>query len=304
MKQYIRRCNLVVADDSGAGLDLSEFRIVFAVKKTDGQTPNTANIRVYNLADDTANRIQNEFTQVFLQGGYEANYGVIFAGNVKRVRKGRENGTDTYLEIQAADGDAGYNFAVVNATIAAGAQQRDQIEQAARVLKGKGVETGYLAPTQTEALPRGKVMYGMARDYLRQSSETVGASWSIQDGKLQLVPLSGVLPGQAVVLNSKSGLIGQPEQTNDGVKFRCLLNPLIAVGGALQINQRDIAEAQLETSTESNPANTPPTLADDGFYRVITLELAGDTRGNDWFCEGVCLDIDATVATNKSVQAN
>lgn len=303
-RQYLRRCNLVVANDSGDGLDLSELRIVFAVKKTDGQTPNTANIRVYGLAENTANRIQSEFTQVFLQGGYEANYGVIFTGNVKRVRKGKENGTDTFIEIQAADGDEAYNFAVVNSTIAAGAQQRDQIEQAAKVLKGKGVDVGYIAPTQTEALPRGKVMYGMARDYLRNSSETVGASWSIQDGKLQLVPLTGVLPGLAVVLNSKTGLVGQPEQTNTGLKFRCLLNPLIAVGGAIRINQADIAEAQLETSSESNPANTPPALADDGFYRVISLELAGDSRGNDWYCEGVALDIDATVSAGQSVQVS
>ena len=93
--QYIRRCNLVVSGASGDGLDLSSLRIVFKIKKSDAQTPNTAEIRVYNLAPDTAKQIRKEFKRVVLQVGYESNYGVIFDGNIKQVRMGRENGTDT-----------------------------------------------------------------------------------------------------------------------------------------------------------------------------------------------------------------
>ena len=46
------------------------------------------------------------------------------SGLIKQVRIGRENGTDTFLNIAAADGDKAYNFAVVNATLAAGAGLR------------------------------------------------------------------------------------------------------------------------------------------------------------------------------------
>lgn len=302
--QFIRKCNLVVSDEAGNGLDLSELRIKFAVKKTDGQTPNTAVIRVYNLNTDTANQIQKEFTSVLLQGGYESNYGVIFAGTAKRIGRGSESNTDSFLEIQAADGDGAYNFAIVNATIAAGATQRDQIEAAAKVMKAKGVEPGFVEVTDEAKLPRGKVMYGMSRDYLRQSASTSNASWSIQNGVLQFVPLAGVLPNEAIVLNSGTGLIGRPEQTNTGVKFRCLLNPLLLVGGAVQIEQKDIAEAQLEEETSKNKKDkkSTPELASDGFYRVISLELSGDNRGQDWYCEGIGLDIDTTVEKSKSVQ--
>lgn len=292
---------MVVADSSGDGLDLSELRITFAIKKTDGETPNTATIRVFNLNEDTSNRIQKEFTTVLLQGGYESNYGVLFSGNAKRIGRGSDSNTDKYLEIQAADGDEAYNFAVVNATISAGATQRDQIDAAAKVMKARGVEMGPVDVDTSKKLPRGKVMYGMSRDYIRQSSVSSGASWTIQNGKLQVLPLSGVLPGQAVVLNSATGLVGRPEQTNTGVKFRCLINPSIAVGGVVQISQKGIAEAQLEEKPKDG--KTTPALADDGFYRVISLELSGDNRGNDWYCEGMCLDMDMTVEKSKSVQA-
>lgn len=301
--QYIRRCNLIVSNEAGDGLDLSELRIKFAIKKTDGQTPNTATIRVYNLTKDTANKIQKEFTSVMLQGGYESNYGILFSGNAKRIGKGSDNNTDSYLEIQAADGDTAYNFATVNATIAAGATQRDQIEAAAKVMKGKGVETGYIEPNNEAKLPRGKVMYGMSRDYLRQSANSCSASWSIQNGVVQFVPLAGVLPNEAIVLNSGTGLIGKPEQTNTGIKFRCLLNPKLLVGGAVQIDQKDIAEGQLEEGPKTSKDRAPAELASDGFYRVVSLELTGDTRGQDWYCEGMCLDIDTTVEKSKSVQA-
>jgi hypothetical protein len=74
------------------------------------QTPNSADVRIYNVADSTAERIKNEFTQVVIQAGYQANFGLVFRGTIKQIRKGREDAKDTYVDITAADGDAAYNF--------------------------------------------------------------------------------------------------------------------------------------------------------------------------------------------------
>lgn len=303
-RQFIRRCNLLVATDKGEGLDLSNLRVSFKTKKSDAQTPNTAEIRVYNLSEETANRIRREFTSVSLQAGYEGNYGVIFAGNIKQVRVGRENGVDTFIDIAAGDGDHAYNYAVVNTTLAAGATQKDQINAAAGPMSPKGVKTGYIADTGGKKLPRGKVMYGMARDYLRQSAQASNTSWSIQDGRIQFVENTGVLPGQAVVLNSKTGLVGTPEQTNDGIKVRCLLNPMIKIGGKVQVDERDIQQAKLPDTKKDAQVNKPASIRHDGFYKVLWVEYTGDTRGNDWFADLMCLDIDATQPPSKQVKKN
>lgn len=292
--QYIRRCNLVVSGVSGDGLDLSSLRIVFKIKKSDAQTPNTAEIRVYNLASDTAKQIRKEFKRVVLQAGYESNYGVIFDGNIKQVRMGRENGTDTYIDIAAGDGDDAYNYAVVNTTLAAGAKQSDQINAAAGSMASKGVNKGFVADTGSSSLPRGKVMYGNARDYLRQSAEASGTTWSVQDGKLQLVSLTSVLPNQAVLLTSKTGLVGTPEQTNDGIKAKCLLNPMLKIGVRVKINEEDVNEAKLPDSDKNDAANKPADISKDGIYRLLVVEHSGDTRGNDWYSDLVCLDVDAS----------
>jgi len=308
--QYLRQCNLIFANASGDALDVSDLRIQFAVKKTDGQTPNTANIKVYGLNADTRNKIQKEYTDILLQGGYQDNFGVIFTGTAKKVIKGKDSNVAPYIEIQAADGDTAYNFSTVNATIAAGSNQRDQIDKITKVMQQKGTIPGSIEMEDTQRLPRGKVMYGMSRDYLRNSAATGGASWTIQDGKVHIIPLTGVLPGEAVVLNSATGLIGRPEQTDTGIKFRCLLNPFILVGGALQIAEKDIQEQELK---ETPPAKDGKATKDDkdklvvnieadGFYRVISLVYVGDTFGHDWYCEGECLDIDTTVPKAKSVK--
>lgn len=303
-QQYIRRCNLIVASDKGEGLDLSNLRIKFSIKKSDAQTPNTAEITVYNLAEETAQRIRKEFSSINLQAGYESNYGIVFSGNIKQVRFGRESGTDTYMVIAAADGDAAYNGSVVNATLAAGSKQSDQINASAGAMAGKGVQKGSIADTGSAKLPRGKVMYGMARDYLRQSAAASNTSWSIQDGKIQFVELTGVLPNQAVVLSSKTGLVGAPEQTNDGIKARCLLNPMLKIGGKVQINEKDINEAKLPDTSKDAQPNKPATIRHDGFYRLLVVEHSGDTRGNDWYSDLVCLDIDTTQPAGKQVKKN
>lgn len=302
--QYLRKFSLVVADQAGSGLDLSGMRVRFSVKKSDVQTPNSADIRVYNLAEETANRIRREFTRVTMQAGYESNFGTIFDGNIKQITVGRENGVDTFLDIAAGDGDDAYNYSVVNATLAAGASQRDQINATAASMGARGVKPGFIDDTGQARLPRGKVMYGMARDYIRQSAEASEASWSVQDGKLQVVKLTGVLPNQAVVLNSKTGLVGTPEQTNDGIQARCLLNPSLKIGGKVQINESDVAQARLEDTNKDDPVNKPVAIEKDGFYRLLVVEHSGDTRGNDWYSDLVCLGVDATQPVGQQVKKN
>ncbi len=301
-RQYLRACKLIVSAAGGDGLDLSLLHIKFSIKKADAQTPNAAEIRIYNVAETTVARIRREFSRVVLQAGYEGNQGVLFDGNIKQVRFGREAGTDTYIDIAAGDGDDAYNFAIVNTTLAAGAKQSDQIGAASSTMAGRGVQQGFIADTGGQQLARGKAMYGMARDYLRQSAEASDTSWSIQDGKLQFVSATGALPNQAVVLNSKTGLIGQPEQTNDGITARCLLNPSLKIGGRVKINEQDVAVAKLPDTKKDAQANKPADISADGFYRILVIEHTGDTRGNDWYSNLTCLDIDATQPSNKQVK--
>ncbi len=91
-----------------------------SVYQADITTPNTAVIRIFNLADATSHRILNEFSRVVLNAGYEnGNFGVIFDGTIKEVRRGKLDGKTKFCDIYASDSDLAYNFGVVSAALTA-----------------------------------------------------------------------------------------------------------------------------------------------------------------------------------------
>lgn len=307
--QFGRKATLIVAagDD---GLDLSELRFKFVVRNSDNESPNTAAIRVYNLSDDTVRKITGrtpvEYTRVVLQAGYESAHGVIFDGTIKQFRRGKENATDSYLDILAAAADIEYNFSVCNSTVAAGSSASDRAKIIAAQM---GLQLGEAAALTGGILPRGKVLWGMARTQMRCEAANRGASWSIQDGKVDVLPLDGYLPGEAVVLSSLTGMVGIPEQTEQGVKVRCLLNPKLRIGGLVQIDNASINQtSQADLRASGFPARGLPAgqlpfdkyagvqmLADvssDGFYRLYVVEYIGDTRGQEWYAELTGLAVD------------
>lgn len=304
--QWLRKCTLIVSTGT-AGLDLSQMRIRFRTVQSDTETPNHAIIRVYNLSDATARSVQKEYQEVTLQAGYESGgFGIIFKGTIKQVRRGRESPTDTYLDILAADGDIGYNFGVNNTALAAGATPRQQIDASAKAM---GIPVGYVPDLPTTALSRGKVLYGNARANMRDTCNSTGTTWSIQNGQIVVLPLTGYLPGEAVVLNSNTGMIGLPEQTEGGISVKCLLNPRLKIGGLVQIDNASIQGALLGGVLLNTPGrleNLPgllPKITDDGFYRLYVVEFRGDTRGQEWYSDMTCLAVDRSTAADKSVKA-
>jgi len=74
------------------------------------------------------------------------------------------------------------------------------------------------------------------------------------------------LPGTAVVLNSRTGLVGWPVQTFNGIEARCLLNPRIKAGAMIQIDQASIQKQELSTTyTQQGNNNLVPSIATDGY---------------------------------------
>lgn len=293
--QFDRACSLIIGAASGDALDLSALRIRFTVTQATVQTPKHADIRVYNPNPETAKRIQREFTKVALQAGYAGAMGLIFQGTVKQIRRGRENATDTYLDILAADSDQAYNFAVVSQTMAAGATQSMVKDALVKSMKPFGITEGYAPAMSQYQLPRGKVLFGMARDHLRTLAKTNGVDWSLTDGQLQLAPIAAPLPGEAIVLTAKTGLIGLPTQTINGILAKVLLNPQIRAGKQVRIDNESIQDAQVSPGIDiySQYSSFPQKDA-DGFYKVFFVQHIGDTRGQAWYSDLICTAVDGT----------
>lgn len=298
-----RKVSLLVRSEDAA-LDLSEMHIRFSTSQEDEESPNNASIRVYNLTDETMVKMQTEFNQVVLQAGYDnAPFGVIFTGTIKQFRVGRKNSTTRYIDILAADGDQAYNWAIVNQTLLAGSNPDQRVRAAIAAMVPKGVDVGTINLDATGGiLPRGKVLFGMARDSIRQQTVPNGCTWNIQDGKVNVTPLTSYQPGEAVVLNSATGLIGVPEATQQGIKARCLINPRIRVGSLVKIDNKGLNQTMAQGDAAIPGAQIPynryagvemyANINRDGIYRVYVAEYTGDTRGQEWYTDLILLSVD------------
>ncbi len=270
-----------------------------------------------NLAFSTIHKLIAEFTQVTLSAGYEGNEATIFTGTVINYRRGKENNVDSYLDIYAADGDPLYNQSRSNFSLAAGASQIDIFRQ--YMADMRRVSPNASADPNAEhylsayggTLPRGKVAFGATRDFLRDLADTNSVRWSIQNGVVTLIPLTSYLPGEAVKINSLTGMIGVPEATDNGITVRCLLNPLIKIGHAIMINNRDITQTTIKNNIYRGiepqfiaGIDPNPNPENDGIYRVLVIEHEGDTRGQSWYTDIVCITIDPSLFDPTQSVAN
>ena len=299
-------------NSSNNGLDLSNMHIKFHVEGMSFDRPKIAIIRVYNLAIATQNKIKQEYQAVTLQAGYENGaYGIIFSGTIKRIKTGRESAVDTFLEIMAADADL-LSFTYVNKTLAAGSTQ----QQKAQTVIDAAMANGAITSSDTTALAgtggvnlsatRAQVQFGWGVAQLNDVASTTNTSWFVENGVLKFVSNTGYLAGQAVVLNSQTGMVGIPEATNNGIEVSALLNPNIKIGTRVQIDNAAINQTQSNSNVGFPTFNDYTFIANvtnDGFYRVLVVAHSGDTRGNEWYTKMTCLALDASAAPGSSVLA-
>ncbi len=282
------------------------LRFRFEVRADDLDSPNSLSVRIYNLSDNTAKTIINEFDRVVLAAGYqEGAKGNIFEGTIQQLKRGRERSTDNYLDIFAADGDLPRNNAVLNTSRPAGATDNQLLSEFAKAMNIPIAQSANGFVETGGVYPRGKVLWGMGKDYMKVLAKKNKCRWSIQSGTLTLIPNDGYLTGNEIVeLNSWSGMLGVPESTENGIEVSCYLNPQIQVGQLVRINNKEINQA-----SRSGPIMFPQRLSQyypastsaDGVYRVLVVEHTGDVRGNEWRTDLTCLTVDVS---SKSVPTN
>ena len=310
-KQYLRQISLTVESTTQA-IDLSQLKITFQVLQANIQSPNICEARVYNLSDQTVKKIRQggEFTKVTLKVGYQEDNSLtqLFSGTIKQTRSGRLNATDTFLDIFGTDADRPYNQATVNKTIAAGYSLSDLHLALGSSFQALGATVGTVpGDLSAQVFPRGRVLYGMTKDHARDFANTTESDWSLQDGSFVVIPKTGVTTQDAIVLTAFTGMIGIPQQTENGISVRCLLNPKLRYGARLKIDNKSVIEQKAQLGDFAlNPQLDPNTgknlyLDWDGVYKVVWVNHAGDTRDNQWYSDITCIATNAMVPLSQTV---
>lgn len=277
---YGRRYRVIVSNNDGTALDVSELKCSFKIVKTIAMEPNYSEISIYNLSAETENSIIREGNRVVVEAGYEGSqYGLIFDGTILQPIREKEDGVTFKLTLIGLDGDRFLNFGIGSFSLARGITPQRIVEACASQASNP-IEIGSISEgLRNQQLTRGKVVFGLAGDYLRQLAQSENATFYVNDNKVNIIKASDVDLDGMIELSPSSGLVGVPSQNEYGVTAKCLLNPRINLNTMVHIDN------QLVRTMQQNIGQPVRGLDNDGIYRVIKITHSGDTRDNEWYTE-------------------
>jgi hypothetical protein len=257
----------------------------------------------------------SEGDTITLMAGYQADYPdipppIIWQGQIFYTLQDRDNVVDQRLIIHSLVSRALTTQNFINATAPAFLSQFEQ----ARYIADNSVNKIQMNPQQIQSalsaapikrgaanLPRAKTYFGPPHQYLQKLAEQANClSWfdahHWQADSLQKP--TGELVGTYAPVNLLGGppqkigkvslsLIGQPQQTQQGVTFRILLDPKVQVLAPLplvSLQKQYIRQAPIPYPLPPDTFIAIP-LSEDDTYVVVGVRFIGDTRGNAWYTD-------------------
>lgn len=248
------------------------FRCTFKVTRTSEKNPNPITVAVYNLGPETREGLSRKGARpkLLLDVGYAEGVARLCIGDVRATAHTLAK-PDWQTEFQAGDGERAIQWAHLSSSFARGTTYGQVVAACAAALGlGQGNLPEHRATLDAAGnYAAGYVAHGPASAELDRVLASLGWTWSIQDEDLVLAPPSPA-GGQIVDdIGPDTGLLGSPSFARpDGkrgarVKFRALLRPALRPG--VVVNLRSLAHT--------------------GAVRVVKVDHAGDTHGDDWTSE-------------------
>lgn len=275
MPQFNRSASLFVRTTDNIGVNITGLRIVANVTKTDDKTPNTASIEIYNMSDNTFNKIKKDGDIVILNAGYLDGDGeeVIFIGNIKTTNRS-PNKPDSIVTLSAQDGKNALDSAKVSINQTGGVSASAILKQILNSFPiGNNLSTANIPIKKYQS---GFVYVGASKKALDKVTKFLDLSWSIQDNEINIIPFDQNNGSKAVSLSSTTGLIGFPQRIDGttrkdagksttekpGWRVTSLLSPKLVPQGKLELQSREI------------PIRS--------FFNIKTVEHTLDTHGKSW----------------------
>ena len=306
--QWGRLCRLTVQveQDKPKALDLSDFHIYFHISQPTSETPKSAEIYIYNMSKSTMDELcgtdnQKISSKVILEVGYEGSaLEILFKGEVFQYRRGRDNQTDTWLCILAVSGKIVKTEKVVGIAVPAGTTIDQTKNMLLKEYEGAGLQLGHTPELSDQRLIRGRVIFGSLDANMQQFSKDNNLAYTLSDDEIHMRVVDRYTIEPLHILTPKTGVIGMPQLTMDGLNVTCLLNPKLKWGGRVQVDMTNMQTESYDVAWGSEGVDQPfknPTLASgvNGMFIICSAEHSGDNRGADWYTNLVCVAVGGTV---------
>lgn len=206
MALFNRQYKLIVGDPGKDGIAVTDLRVVFTVKASRSKTANESIIRVFNLAEATAARIQTgQVAQ--LSAGYLGQIAPICTGDVTRIESYLD-GVDRVTEITVEDSLVAMRDSKTSMSFPPNTSGETIL---AAVGANFGLPVRMNVTGTDKQFTRGFAFNGRTRNALTEVCEMLGLEWSAQQGEIQIINKGAAFSKQAIVLSPESGLIDYPK---------------------------------------------------------------------------------------------
>lgn len=269
MRQFGRRTQLIVGNPGEPGRLIEELRIGFEVTKADDQAINVAKLKIYGLSPDSIAATQRQGATVQLFGGYGAAPGLLFLGDITRSLTTYEDG-EVITELESGDLQKA-RPATVRTTFSEAPSLKESMGVLGEAL-GAIVDLDALTPTQQDArLPVASLtLSGDVFSQVNRVARLNRLDWTVEDGKLVVMPRGRPTNLPALVVTPDTGLIGSPRPVKRGLEVKLLLS----------------AEVRLRRILRVQSARY------DGWYLVRRVKHAGDSGwAREYYTTAECTEI-------------
>lgn len=223
----------------------------------------TGNFVFYNLAPSTRALLYkdkidlNKYITIKLYAGYQDNTPLIFYGDVMQCYSYKKGGSTEYItEIQATDMMYLFQYGFANYTFGAGTSPENLLKTL--LTDVPNLTLGYISPTlKTSKTPQ--TFWGDTFSLLK--NEFLGYQVYVKNNELNILANDEVVPGQIPLINSSTGLLGNPRRAGLFLEFESIFEPGLLISQALQIQSY---ESYL-----------------DGVYKLVGLQHTGVISGRE-----------------------
>lgn len=240
MTQFGRTVSCIIGRPGQVGIEINNLRVGFEVIKADDQAINTAKINIYGMGEANAQQSRIKDTTIQLKAGYGDVAGLIFFGDITRSLTKRE-APEVICEIESGDGNKARSKSVA-LTLKGEQSLGPTFEKLAKVaglaFDVAGVKKNVELPT-TIPTGRGLVLAGNALGQVNRIARLNKLDWTIEDGRLIVMPKGRATTLPALDVNANTGMIGSPQAGDNGrLKVKMLLNPEARLRRLVRVQSR------------------------------------------------------------------
>lgn len=233
---------------------------------------------VYNLNPITrGNIIAGKYFDIKVEAGYEeGSFGVIYEGFVIRALSGDQDAVTTITSFICVDSNQFRNFGFISATF----NEAANFYEIAKYIAENGTQSVSIELDErlkNFAANGGRTLFGSQNDELLKIADDAGFGYKIENNVAKIFGYDTFsnTTQTAVVLNAKTGMIGIPTLTEDGIEVVALINPNFKTLGLIKLDNSDIRNEQDQPIPNRELGAF---FSSDGLYKIIKIVYNFDNK--------------------------